>query len=183
MSHPANIGSWGELYVMLGTSSAALIGLLFVATSLHVEEIVNNTIYRTLARSSSIYLLATLAEAACVLAPQPAHTLGIEIAVLNLVALVVVSRNFFYFLNHPDVSQQGGLRIYRGLTFIVAFLTGIAGGVALIAGKDWALYPVSASYVVVIVAVALTAWSVMLGVGHEGKKEKKNGRARRNPKS
>ena len=178
MEHVAKLGSWGELYVMLGTSSAALIGLLFVATSLHVEEIVNNTIYRTLARSSSIYLLVTLAEAACVLTPQPVYALGIEIAVFSLVALVVVGRNFYNFLSHPDVSQHGGLRIYRGLIFIVAFLTGIAGGIALLAGKDWALYLVTASYVVVIVAVALTAWSVMLGVGH-GEKRKREERAKR----
>jgi hypothetical protein len=178
MEHAARIGSWGELYVMLGTSSAALIGLLFVATSLHVQEIVANAIYRTLARSSSMYLLATLAEAACVLTPQPAHALGIEIAVLNLAALLVVGRNFRHFLSHPDVSQHGGLRVYRGLLFILAFLVGIAGGLALFAGRDWALYLVTASYVVVIVAVALTAWSIMLGVGH-GEKKQKNGRAKR----
>ena len=32
---------WRDLYVMLGTSSAALIGLLLVVTSLHLDEIVN----------------------------------------------------------------------------------------------------------------------------------------------
>jgi hypothetical protein len=178
MEHVAKFGTWGELYVMLGTSSAALIGLLFVATSLHVEEIVNNAVYRTLARSSSIYLLATLAVAACVLTPQPAHALGIEIVALNLFPLVVVGRNFYYFLDHPDLSQHGGLRIYRGLTFIAAFLVGMAGGAALVAGKDWALYLVTASYVVIIIAVALTAWAVMLGVGH-GEKKLKGRRARR----
>ena len=31
--------AWRDLYVMLGTSAAALIGLLFVATSLHLTEI------------------------------------------------------------------------------------------------------------------------------------------------
>ena len=29
---------WRDLYVMLGTSAAALIGLLFVATSLHLTK-------------------------------------------------------------------------------------------------------------------------------------------------
>ena len=178
MEHATRLGSWGELYVMLGTSSAALIGLLFVATSLHVQEIVANAIYRTLARSSSMYLLATLAEAACILMPQPAYALGIEIVVLNLAALLIVSHNFHHFLSHPDISQHGGLRIYRGLLFIAAFLTGVGGGVALLAGRDWALYPVTASYVVVIVAVALTAWTVMLGVGRGEKPSK--GRAKRN---
>ena len=38
---------WRDLYVMIGTSSAALIGLLYIVTSLHLNEIVNNVVYRT----------------------------------------------------------------------------------------------------------------------------------------
>ena len=60
---------WRDLYVMLGTSSGALIGLLFVVTSLHLEEIVNNTAYRIRARSNSIFLIITLVEAALILRP------------------------------------------------------------------------------------------------------------------
>lgn len=36
---------WRELYVMLGTSSAALIGLFFIATSLHIGEVVSNPVF------------------------------------------------------------------------------------------------------------------------------------------
>ena len=32
------IGAWHDLYVMLGSSTAALIGLLFVAVSIHLGE-------------------------------------------------------------------------------------------------------------------------------------------------
>ena len=179
MDHAAQLGSWGELYVMLGTSSAAPIGLLFVATSLHLQEIVNNSIYRALARSSSIYLLVTLAVAACVLAPQPTRTPGWEIVVLNLIGLWFVGRNFYNFLIHPDVGQHGGMRIYRGVVFIAAFLVGVGGGAALFAGADWELYLVTASYMVVVVAVALTAWAIMLGIGHEEANEKNRGARRK----
>jgi hypothetical protein len=46
ISSPALPASWNELYLMLETSSAALIGLLFVAMSLHLAEIANEEIYR-----------------------------------------------------------------------------------------------------------------------------------------
>ena len=39
---------WRDLYVMLGTSSAALVGLLFIVTSFHLDEIVNNPDVRRL---------------------------------------------------------------------------------------------------------------------------------------
>jgi hypothetical protein len=37
---------------------------------------------------------------------------------------------------------------------ILGFLSGIAGGVALVVGKLWGLYLVTASYLIVVVAVA-----------------------------
>ena len=46
ISSPHLPESWRDLYLMLGTSSAALVGLLFVATSLHLAEIANEDIYR-----------------------------------------------------------------------------------------------------------------------------------------
>ena len=48
---------WRDAYVMLGTAAAALIGLLFVVTSLHLEEIVNNPAYRIRARNNMFYLM------------------------------------------------------------------------------------------------------------------------------
>jgi hypothetical protein len=57
MDHAYNPEAWKEFYIMLGGSIAALTGLLFVATSLHVDEIgkrphftvraFGNTIYRS----------------------------------------------------------------------------------------------------------------------------------------
>jgi hypothetical protein len=46
---------WRDLYVMLGTSSAALIGLLFIVTSLHLNEIANNPVLRRRANHRTIY--------------------------------------------------------------------------------------------------------------------------------
>ena len=67
---------WRDLYVMLGTSAAALIGLLFVVTSLHLDEIMNNQVYRTRSRNTTLHLLALLVESVLILAkPQPVAVL------------------------------------------------------------------------------------------------------------
>jgi hypothetical protein len=42
---------------MLGSPSAALIGLLFIAASLHVKEVVNNPVYYRRAFNKTCYLL------------------------------------------------------------------------------------------------------------------------------
>jgi hypothetical protein len=79
MEHFEKLGSWGELYVMRGTSSAALIGLLFVSASLHLREIVSDDIYKIRAQDTTLLLVATLVQAAFILTPQPIHILGIAL--------------------------------------------------------------------------------------------------------
>ena len=62
ISSPSLPSSWNELYLMLGSSSAALIGLLFVATSLHLAEIANEDIYRLRAQYTMLSLLSLLLQ-------------------------------------------------------------------------------------------------------------------------
>jgi hypothetical protein len=81
ISSPPLPVSWDELYLILGTSSAVLIGLLFVATSLHLAEIANEEIYRLRAQYTTLILLSTLVQATAVLMPQSMKILGFELLI------------------------------------------------------------------------------------------------------
>ncbi len=48
--------------MVLGTSAAALVGLLFIATSLHLKEIVNNGVLQRRAFNNTCYLLLVLVK-------------------------------------------------------------------------------------------------------------------------
>jgi len=78
---------WQNVFVVLGSSSAALIGLLFIATSLHLDEIINNPILRRRASNNTRYLLVTFVEALLILIPQPIPILGAELVAVNLFGL------------------------------------------------------------------------------------------------
>ncbi len=54
--------SWRDLHVMLAKSSTALIGLLFVATSLHLADIANEEVFRLRAEFTTLFLVSTLLE-------------------------------------------------------------------------------------------------------------------------
>jgi hypothetical protein len=60
----------------------------------------------------------------------------------------------------------------RVVTLSVAYLLGIAGGIALIQGSHWGMYLVSVSYITLLVAVVLGTWSIMLGVERMEQREK-----------
>ena len=166
MESAIQLQAWRDLYVMLGSSSAALIGLLFVATSLRLNEIANDPVYRVRAHRNSAYLIITLTEAILILTPQPTVILGAGITAINLFGLGLAFSNAYRFLYKTrDDSKRGGMTLYRSITFNTGFMLGIAGGVCLIKQSNWGMYLVTASYATFLVSVTLNAWSIMLGVG------------------
>ena len=150
---------------MLGTSSAALIGLLFVATSLHLGEVVSNPGFRVRSYNQTVYLLTLVVEAVLILVPQPVPFLGAELMVLNLVGLwLPISTSYTFLYKQRDNSHRGGMKMSRAITLSGAYLLGIAGGIALIQGSHWGMYIVPVSYTTLLVTVVLGAWSTMLGI-------------------
>jgi hypothetical protein len=164
---------WRDLYVMLGTSSAALVGLLFIVTSLHLDEIVNNRAFRMRARFNTIHLLMTLVDAGLILTPQPMATLGVELVIINLFGLRLPLTNIYRFLyKNKEMGKSGGFTIPRALTYAGAYLLGIAGGTILIEQSYWGLYLVTVSYFALLITVVMNSWAIMLGVGQTEKTTK-----------
>ena len=159
------IDAWQNLYVMLGTSSAALVGLLFIATSIHLGEVVSNPGFRVRSYNQTLYLLTLLVEAIFILVPQPVSLLGAELMALNLVGLwIALSTSYTFIYKHRDDRHRGGMKMSRAIPLTVGYLLGIAGGIALIQSSRWGMYIVTVSYTTLLVTVVLGAWSTMVGI-------------------
>jgi hypothetical protein len=170
MEHSEKLGSWGELYVMLGTSSAALIGLLFVAASLHLREIVGDEIYKIRAQDSMLLLVATLVQATVILMPQPIRLLGAELLLINLWSVSIPVALLVKAIRIRSTKLRGGFSQYRAAFFITGYVVGIAGAIAMIAGFEVGLYAVTASYIAIVIAIIWNAWNIMLGIGQNERK-------------
>lgn len=164
MSSPPLSGSWHELYLMLGTSSAALIGLLFVATSLHLAEIANEEIYRLRAQYTTLILLSTLLLAIAVLVPQPIRVLGLQLAAINTWGLSFPLTLLSKAVKIPG-ARRGGFSVRRAAFFIAGYVVGIAGAAALVAGREWGMYAVTLSYTGLLIASIWNGWMIMQGIG------------------
>jgi hypothetical protein len=159
------IDAWQNLYVMLGSSSAALIGLLFVAASIHLGQVVSNPGFRVRCYNQTLYLLTLVVEAVLILVPQPVRFLGAELMVLNLVGLwIAISTSYTFIYKHRDDVHRGGMKMSRAIPLSGAYLLGIIGGIALIQGSRWGMYIVTVSYTMLLITVVLGAWSTMLGM-------------------
>ncbi|MBS0363345.1 MAG: hypothetical protein JSR98_18370 [Proteobacteria bacterium] len=163
---------WRDLFVMIGTSAGALVGLLFVVISLHVDRIAERTdinMRMTVegARNNTYHLLTVMVEAAIVLTPQPLLLMGLELVAANLfglrLPLNIVRR---YRRQRVTISEQGGFPTRLILTIIAAYAAGAAGGVALAMSQDWGLFLVAGACMVKLVRTVLTAWMLMFGMFH-----------------
>ena len=161
--------SWNDLYIMLGGSSAALIGLLFVAATLHIREIVNNPMFKIRVQYSTLILIGTLIQAAAILTPQPARILGVELLALNLWGLSFPLTLTYTAMMKP-AAKRGGYSIYRGVFFISGFVLGVAGSIVMIAGVEWGLYLVTVCYVSSLIATVWNAWAITLGIARGKRK-------------
>ena len=164
ISSPPLPSSWNEVYLMLGSSSAALIGLLFVATSLHLAEISNEEIYRLRAQYTMLVLLSALVQSIAVLTPQPITVLGLELLAVSLWGLFFPITLLSKTIKIPR-SRRGGFSVRRAGVFIAAYLVGSIGAGAVVTGCEWGMYGVSASYTILLTISIWNGWMIMQGVG------------------
>ena len=155
---------WRDLFVTLGTSAAALIGLLFVAASVRINEAKNRPVFRLRVRNVTIHLVAIFVQAMAVLTPQPMSLLGAEVMAISLCGLWLPI-SFFYQVvtKYKAEARQQGFSIYRASHVTAGYLLGIAGGAALVNFLNLGMYIITISYVVLLVFVISSAYEFMLG--------------------
>lgn len=161
---------WRELFVTLGTTAGALVGLLFVVMSLHLDKIgemadANMRVTIEGARYNTYHLLSVFVEAIVLLTPQPLWLVGLEVAAINLFGLrlpfTIIAK---YADKKVTISERGRFPTALIATIIAAYLIGAAGGALLFSDEVRGLYLIVASCVIKIVRAALTAWMLMFAV-------------------
>ena len=150
--------AWKDFYVMLGGSLAALTGLLFVATSLHIAEIGKTPHFRTRAFANTFELVGQLINSALVLTPQPVMWLGIELALFGTFLFFLIPVRFHI----AYARAQARVDLLRSIPGAIGGLLPIFGGVSLIAGFGGGLYLCALGTLVLIWVVVWAAFDMMI---------------------
>ncbi|MDQ2953092.1 MAG: hypothetical protein M3R54_12615 [Chloroflexota bacterium] len=147
---------WHDFNVSLVTAAAGLLGLLFVALSLHLRVLNDetNAELRAVARTVFLGYVVSLGIGFLALVPQSLNAYGIELIVLNLGAVI------------PFVRAAGrGLRAqgvgYRRSVTVSQFVIGFAVTVtAIVASVDVAGSDANGLFVIAGIAVSSLLWGV-----------------------
>jgi hypothetical protein len=156
-------GLWHDYFVVVGGGSAALTGLVFVAMTLHLQEIVSDPVQRHRSRTILAGLTAVFIRCALVLmGGQNAQAIAVEI----FGVLVVVEWLLYTSIRQAARSADQGV-LWRTIGSFACLLFEQAGAVVLFLGNSWGLYMVGIGMMSSFIFMVTGAWLLLVGVGQE----------------
>ena len=160
------------------TASAALLGLIFVAISLHVDQVESNAVLRNRARINLQGLAVLLAICLCILIPQQSNVwLGGEIigaiAIYWLLGVIGVVRANTAMGRIPRTVW------IRLITQNSMSLLTLAAGISLVVNWGPGLILQAPVVIVGLPIATFNAWSVIYAPEIRGSRERESSRGRR----
>jgi hypothetical protein len=162
--------AWHDFYVSLVTASAALLGLLFVALSLHIRALTDphNAELRSVARSIFLGYVGALGIGFFALLPQTLRALGIEVLVLVVVSTILFAPAARAGLRATGVGFDRNVTILQFVAGVAYVVVSLAAAVGVIAEQPVALYAVAGSAVVGLLWGVFNTWELIFRMQQVG---------------
>jgi modulator of FtsH protease len=155
-----NPAEWGTFAVGLTTASGALTGLVFVAVSIRVKEVLDDPFHRRRTESTFVILLAILTASLLVLIPNQGRVaVGIE--------MLVIGAALAYRTAHTWPVVRASLRREAVVSYYVGALAHVLlclGAISLLVRGGGGLYVVAAALVLELVRALSDIWVLFSGI-------------------
>ena len=167
MSYQTTVSGWHDFYILAGTASATLVGLLFVGLSLHLRVVVASSEVRSLARVTLANFGAVLFVALFMVIPEGRSTAGIELIASGAASLLIISPSLLTGSLGRTLQMQRRDRARLILRFglsAASYLAIIVAGAVLFSSLSAFTWLVVAIVVLLIVSLRNT-WDLLVTVG------------------
>jgi modulator of FtsH protease len=157
------LDAWSEFNVAMASATAALAGLVIVAASVNIGEIVKSRTLTARLGTAIVLLLIALAVSALGLVPGiDAAWYGVLVLAMAAVALVFHGRTTVLIATDPDSSDRSRPGKYvLGFLPIVAYLI---SGVLMLTDHSAALYAAAVGAILSIVSAIIVSWVALVEV-------------------
>ena len=158
------LAGWDDFFLGAAGAAAALAGLLFVAISINVREILADAALPARAGETIVFAVAPLALSLLVLMPdQSTRVVGAEVLTVGIVAWLLTAR----FELHRWRRTRGRDDEQGVWSIVVGQVTSwapLVGGVVLVAGNADGLYVVAVGIAVSFVVAVLNGWVLLIEI-------------------
>jgi modulator of FtsH protease len=160
-----NPEQWSNFFVLVGTGSAALTGLVFVAMSINLRGVTRDAThtYRAINMLSG-FTAVFLISAFALMGHQTHRTLGIEWLVVSFLAAAINTNGYIRGLS---VSGSGyALSSFRIVGGTVCYLGQLVGSVILLVGVEAGIYIAAIALIVNFYFMVSGSWLLIVGTLH-----------------
>lgn len=154
---------WNDFFLTIGTSAAALTGLLFVSMSLHLNEVAKDYVLRHRALTILAGLTAAFMRCGLVLMGGQNHiAVGSELLIACGVAMVIGIKSYFQVLKYTENIPRSSHQ--RTFGSIICYLTEMIGSILLISGFIPGLYIAAIAMVLNFYYAISGSWLLLVGI-------------------
>src|SRR5260370_19663787 len=147
------LSAWHDYFMTVGAGAAALTGLVFVAMTLHLEEITKDPVHRHRARSMLAGLTAVFIRCALVLmGGQNAQAVAVELIVVLAIVEVIL-----YSSIRSAAASADRMVLLRALGSFACLIAEQAGAVVFFFGGALGLYTVGLGMMSAFVFIVTSA--------------------------
>ena len=143
---PDSLAIWHDYNVSVVTAAAALLGLLFVALSLHLRALADprNAELKSISRTVFLGYVTSLGMGFLALIPQGLESYGIELVALFLAALIPFANAARTGFQATGVGYDRRVTLVQFLVGVAMFVVSIAAAIVVGTGDERALYVIGA---------------------------------------
>lgn len=164
--------AWHDFYLTAGGASAALLGLLFVGVSIHLDEVVRHPDVRLAARGAFQALIAVLISALIALIPQVTPgSFGVALLALGVAGLLADLRSAGRMIGARPLLGMGRALQRLGFRMAGMAVLVVAGGLFLAASSDAAAVWLMSGVFVLFGSSARAAWYLVIEVAEAKRAE------------
>jgi hypothetical protein len=160
-----NPEQWNNFFILVGTGSATLAGLVFVAMTINLKGVAKDATHRyrainMLTGFASVFIISSLA----LMGHQTYRTLGIEWLIVSLLAGVINTNGYIQaFRLH---SSLYALSVFRMIGGSACYLGQIIGSLILFFGSRTGIYVSAVALIVNFYFLVSGSWLLILGTLH-----------------
>jgi hypothetical protein len=164
MSAHYDPSQWGDFAIATAGAAAALAGLLVVAISINVREILAERDLPTRAACALVVLSSPLVTALLVLVPgQSADALGIELISFGvLLGVALVPRNLPFRL--PAQRTMSSWLLAQGVPILAIVAGTTVAGIGMVTGSLGGLYWLVPAVIAAIAGGLIQAWVLLIEI-------------------